>query len=104
MGDAERQTETYLLNQLDFLYIIGLKKVNILQIGHHGSKTSTSIEFIKFINPDIALISGENEGGNKKFLHQETLNTLDKLQIKYYITNGINNYFVMFKNLNIIKK
>ncbi|WP_164704236.1 MBL fold metallo-hydrolase [Mesoplasma coleopterae] len=104
MGDAEKETENHLMNRIDFLYILNLKKVNILQIGHHGSKTSSSVEFINLINPDIALISGENEGGNKKFPHQETINTLKRLKINYYITNGNNNFFVMFKNLKVVKK
>ncbi|ASZ09135.1 MBL fold metallo-hydrolase [Mesoplasma chauliocola] len=104
MGDAEKETENYLLSRVDFLYLINLKKVNILQVGHHGSKTSSNFAFLKLINPDIALISGENEGGNKRFPHQQTLDNLSMLNIKYYVTNGVNNYFVLLKNLKIIKK
>ncbi|WP_167373326.1 MBL fold metallo-hydrolase [Mesoplasma tabanidae] len=104
MGDSEKETEIHLMSRIDFLYILNLKKVNILQIGHHGSKTSSSFDFINLINPDFALISGENEGGNKKFPHQETINTLKRLKINFYITNGSNNFFVLFKSMKIIKK
>ncbi|WP_199787950.1 ComEC/Rec2 family competence protein [Mesoplasma florum] len=104
MGDAEKETEMYLMNRIDFIYILNVKKVDILQIGHHGSKTSSSFEFINLIKPKIALISGENEGGNKKFPHKETIDTLKKLKIQYYITNGLDNVFVLFKSYKIIKK
>ena len=34
---------------------------DILKVGHHGSKTSTCDEFIKYLEPDVAIIScGEN--------------------------------------------
>lgn len=36
-------------------------KSNILKVAHHGSKTSTTEEFLKKVNPKIALIGvGEN--------------------------------------------
>ncbi|WP_439235993.1 DNA internalization-related competence protein ComEC/Rec2 [Lonepinella koalarum] len=48
-GDADIATEQRILSTLS--------KVEVLQVGHHGSKTSTGINFINKIKPDIALIS-----------------------------------------------
>jgi competence protein ComEC len=79
MGDATMKSETSIMNNYN------LSHVNILKVGHHGSKTSSSMNFIKTIRPDIALISA---GLNNKFKHpnQVTLNTLNKYKVKYYIT------------------
>ena len=55
MGDASIKTEEYLLNN----YI--LPNVDILKVGHHGSYTSTSTDFINVIRPKYSVISvGEN--------------------------------------------
>lgn len=55
MGDASIKTEEYLLNN----YI--LPNVDILKVGHHGSYTSTSADFINVIKPKYSVISvGEN--------------------------------------------
>lgn len=53
----------------------------ILKVGHHGSRTSSSSEFIKAVKPMYALIS---DGKNNKYghPHQETLDTLSSFKIK----------------------
>ncbi len=81
MGDANFKSEKYLLDTYD------LKKVDLLKLGHHGSKTSTSEEFLKKIEPDIALISA---GRNNQFNHpnRETLKRLRKYQIRSYSTQS----------------
>lgn len=56
-GDAEHEAEEMILD-----YSRDLKS-QILKLGHHGSDTSTSQEFLNAINPDVAVIQvGE---GNK---------------------------------------
>ena len=79
MGDANFKSERYLLNEYE------LPKVNILKLGHHGSKTSSSNEFLKRVNPDIALISA---GRDNKFKHpsKETLIRLKNHHIDFYST------------------
>lgn len=50
-------------------------KSNILKVAHHGSKYSTSEEFLKNVNPKIAVISvGKNSYGHP------TLETLQRLE------------------------
>ncbi len=54
-GDIEKKVENYLVNQDYDL------ESDILKLAHHGSKTSTSYNFLKAVNPEIAIISvGEN--------------------------------------------
>lgn len=72
-GDASKKTEKYILENYD------LPKIDILKVGHHGSKTSTSIELLEQIEPEIALISC---GKDNKFNHpnQETLEVLSNIK------------------------
>jgi competence protein ComEC len=52
MGDAEREEERWLLeNAADRL------RVDVLKVGHHGSSTSSTPEFLDAVRPRIALVS-----------------------------------------------
>ncbi len=51
-GDAEEEVEKYLIKKYD-----NKLDVDILKVGHHGAKTSSSEEFIKVVSPDISIIS-----------------------------------------------
>ena len=83
-GDASKKTEDYILNNYD------LPHINILKVGHHGSKTSTGERLLKVINPDIALVS---VGKDNKFNHpnRETIDILNKYKVKIYRTDKLGN-------------
>ncbi|EAD3237774.1 DNA internalization-related competence protein ComEC/Rec2 [Listeria monocytogenes] len=68
-GDLEANGEMGILEQPI--------KADILKVGHHGSKTSSSKEFIQKVKPTFAVISC---GLNNRFghPHAETINTLEK--------------------------
>ena len=67
--DGEKElTETYRENQL--------LQSDILKVGHHGSKTSTSDQFLDSVNPDIAVIQ---VGKNNRYGHP-TPETLERLK------------------------
>ena len=69
-GDAEKKEEDILVNNYsDFL------NIDVLKAGHHGSKTSTSEEFVKFTSPEFAIISA---GIKNKFGHPDKT-ILDRL-------------------------
>lgn len=70
MGDASVTIEKQMLHQYPEL------KADILKLGHHGSKTSSSIDFLYHINPNIALISS---GKNNRYAHPD-LEVLKNLQ------------------------
>lgn len=67
MGDAEKSLEYRLL----FEYL----KSNILKVGHHGSKTSTSEEFLLAVSPEFAVI----QVGRKNRYGHPTQEVLDRL-------------------------
>lgn len=61
-------------------------KATILKVGHHGSKTSSSREFLKAVNPKFAVISvgADNYFGHP---HKETLENLAETGAKIYRTD-----------------
>ena len=81
-GDATSETEKIVLAGNS----AGALDVDILKVGHHGSKTSTSENFIKTITPEYALIS--SDGGEKYgHPHQEVLDTLENFDVKILRTD-----------------
>ena len=60
-------------------------KSDVLKLGHHGSKTSSSVLFLNAVNPSYALIPS---GKNNRFRHpsKEVVQRLDSLNIPYINT------------------
>lgn len=69
-GDIERAEESLAKKYKSEL------KSTILKVAHHGSKTSTSEEFLKYAEPQIALIG---VGKNNKFGHPNQI-TIERLK------------------------
>ena len=74
MGDASITTEKEILDKYN------LTDIDVLKVGHHGSKTSSSKDFIDEINPKYSIIS---VGKNNRYGHpnKEALNNLKNSKI-----------------------
>ena len=71
-GDLDKEGERALIKHYAGTDTL---KADILKIGHHGSRTSTSPEFLSAVSPDAAVIQvGRNNYGHPS---EETLKTLD---------------------------
>ena len=70
MGDAGVEVEEDLIKKYN------LKDIDVLKVGHHGSRTSSSKEFINEINPKYSVIS---VGKNNRYGHPND-NVLDNLE------------------------
>lgn len=80
MGDAEKISEKEILES-------GINvKADVIKIGHHGSSSSSSKNFIKAVSPQYAVISCglNNDFGHP---HKETLKLLNSFNIKLYRTD-----------------
>ena len=79
-GDAEKKEEQAIL-AADSANV----KSTILKSGHHGSKTSSSADFLRAVQPEAALISCgvNNDYGHP---HKETMKKYHALNIPIYVT------------------
>ena len=89
MGDASITTEKEILDKYN------LPDVDVLKVGHHGSKTSSGKDFINEINPKYSVIS---VGKNNRYGHpnKEVLENLKDSKIYRTDQNGS----IMFKIKN----
>ena len=79
-GDAYKNVEGELINKKAEI------GSDVLKVSHHGSKTSSSEEFIKSVSPQIAVISA-GIGNKYGHPHQEVLELLEKYDIKILRTD-----------------
>lgn len=83
-GDVEAEGEEVLVKKLRG------KDYDVLKVAHHGSKNSTSQEFLKVTKPEIALISAgkDNSYGHP---HVETIKRLEtaRNQVFYTMRSGL---------------
>ena len=94
MGDASTTTEEEILNKYN------LSDIDVLKVGHHGSKTSSGKEFIDEINPKYSIIS---VGKNNRYGHpnKEVLDNLEKSEIYRTDTDGSIMFKIKNNKLNI---
>ena len=89
MGDAGVDKEKNILEKYN------LSDIDVIKVGHHGSKTSSSKEYINKINPKYSIIS---VGKNNRYGHpnKEVLNNLG--QSKIYRTDIDGSIMFRIKN------
>ncbi len=96
-GDTDKDIEHAILNKYQ------LRNVNFLKVGHHGSKTSSSEEFISTIRPEVSSISCgyKNRFGHP---HQSTLDTLGKYGSRVFRTDKNGDMVFFFEKDRIYTK
>lgn len=76
-GDAEEEAESYIIDYTNDIH------ADVLKVGHHGSRASSSGEFLKEVNPNYAVIS---VGEGNSYGHP-VASTVERL--KKYVGNNI---------------
>lgn len=76
-GDAEKKELETITDDIS---------ADVLKVGHHGSNTSTTEEFLKAVNPTYAVIS-VGKGNDYGHPHKETLKLLEKFNCEVYRTD-----------------
>lgn len=88
-GDIEREAEDY--------YIDKLLKIDILKVAHHGSKTSSSMNFLEKTRPKDA-ISSQGLNNSYGHPHEETLENFKAIGTNFYRTDKQGMISVIFKD------
>jgi len=81
-GDAEKEAEGAMLVKSD----MPVPDVEILKVGHHGSKTASSSDFLAVTTPEVAIYMA-GEGNTYGHPHQETIQALSAIGAKIYGTD-----------------
>lgn len=90
-GDAEVEAEMQIVENYttitgSTLYDASILDCDILKVGHHGSTTSTTSEFLDLVTPSVGVIScGKNNSYGHP--HQETLDLFEEYGIEIYRTD-----------------
>lgn len=68
--------------------IHAMKDVDVLKVGHHGSRNATSEEMLKICSPEVCLISAPK---NSRYghPHQETLDRIKNAGADYFVTKDL---------------
>jgi competence protein ComEC len=81
-GDAEKAAEAAMLAASD----IPVPNIEILKVGHHGSRTASSPAFLAATSPEVAVYMA-GIGNRYGHPHQETLAALTQIGAKVYGTD-----------------
>lgn len=96
-GDCEKESEGDMVKEGYNL------QANILKVSHHGSTTSSTVDFLDRINPDYAVISlgKDNTYGHP---HKEIITTLENRNITILRTDELGNIVFQTdgKKINLI--
>lgn len=82
-GDSPVEIERYLVEKYGEKYL----DIDVLKLGHHGSRTSTSVDYLKSTTPALGIISA---GRNNRYdhPHKEVLELLSLYKIPYLSTQN----------------
>ena len=89
-GDAEKEAEETMLVKSD----IPVPDVEILKVGHHGSKTASSSDYLAVTTPEVAIYMA-GEGNTYGHPHQETIQALSAIGAKIYGTDVHGNIIIV---------
>lgn len=79
-GDTTEEVEDTILNQnID---------IDVLKVAHHGSRYSSSYEFLKIATPEYAIVS-VGEENSYEHPHQEAINRIKKHTNNIYMTKDV---------------
>ena len=80
-GDAEVEHELMMIDRHDEI------RAQVLQLGHHGSRTSSSREFLTAVDPEVAIYSAAQDS-QYNHPHDTVIARINALNIPVYGTAG----------------
>ena len=99
-GDAGEEAELDILEKFGYAEL----DCDILKVGHHGSSTSSCMEFLQAVPPEYALISSNPKGNDFGHPHAETLSSLESLGAQIYRTDTLGDVVLVTDGTTITVK
>lgn len=98
-GDAEAEAESHFMQRTDAATLDS----DVLKVGHHGSRTSTSDAFLNKVSPSTAIIMA-GEDNSYGHPHPETITKLNRIGADIYQTSVNGNIVITSdgKRINIL--
>jgi competence protein ComEC len=83
VGDIDEAAERVIVEEYE--EVLKGYEIELLKVAHHGSKYSSSLEFLELVSPEVAVISA---GKNNRYghPHKETLERLEEVGCEVYVT------------------
>jgi len=81
-GDAEKEAEASMLVSS----VVPVPDVEILKVGHHGSRTASSHDFLAATSPEVAIYMA-GKGNSYGHPHEETITALNGIGAEIYGTD-----------------
>jgi beta-lactamase superfamily II metal-dependent hydrolase len=81
-GDVEKEAEGAMMS----LSSVRLPEVEIFKVGHHGSKTASSEDFLAITKPKVAIYMA-GEGNSYGHPHEETIQALENIGAEIFGTD-----------------
>ena len=97
-GDAEKEVEEAILNLYDDYtgeYAKSVIDIDILKVGHHGSTTSSTQDFIDAITPSYAVICTDEENNSYEHPSKTILNRLQSSGVKKIYRTDLNGNIII---------
>ena len=88
-GDAEKEAEASMLVSS----VVPVPDVEILKVGHHGSRTACSHNFLNATSPEVAIYMA-GKGNSYGHPHQETITALTEVGAEIYGTDVHGNIII----------
>ncbi len=96
-GDAEILEEEAILD----MYTPNSLSCDLIKVGHHGSNTSSSDDFLDAVDPSIALIS-VGEGNSYGHPHKSVIDSYNERDVEVYRTDRLGDVVILCDGENIM--
>ena len=92
-GDAEAKSEAEILSKYNAYDL----DCDVLKVGHHGSRTSSTAELLSVVTPEIAIVSC-GEGNKYGHPHAEVVDRLDDYVGEYFYRTDLEGDIVLISD------
>lgn len=100
-GDSNEENEALAMQAMKDFYNVDKLDCDVLKVGHHGSESSSTVEFLDFITCESAIISCDAHGNNYYHPRYNTLVRFINRDMNVYRTDLQGNIVIKITSTNL---